>query len=347
VQPLRYGLPISSSADKGFIFAVFRTYQHKLGAVGQFDTDDVVLTTIGQLDTPIWRRRRAREGYDALFIDETHLFNINELHLFHFFSKREGPFPIIYSVDRSQAVGDRGWTTNDIASSLTESSSGEEARVRTIFRSSTDIVNLAFAIVSSGATLFTNFDNPIDVAASAFTDSDEKLASAPLYLTVPNEHALVEAAFQRAEHLQRELGCKRSEILIVTLDESLLTQLQQFAAERNKPHLLLKKRGDAQAVEGAGKSAQLILAHADYVGGLEFFAVILVGIDAGRVPPTQGNGNESSKNYLSYAAHNRLYVAVTRARYRVEFLGEKARGPSRILEPAIAAGVLSIRDLDI
>ncbi|WP_156115945.1 UvrD-helicase domain-containing protein [Bosea sp. UNC402CLCol] len=345
VPSLKYGLPATSDADKGFVYAIFRLYQNRLGQVGQFDTDDVVLTTIGQLDTPIWRRRRSREGYDAIFIDETHLFNINELHLFHHFSKSQGPYPIIYSVDRSQAVGDRGWTTSDIANSLSDSENADsETKVRTIFRSSADIINLAFSIVSSGAMLFTNFDKPIDNISSAFTDIDEKLTSPPKYLTVPNEDALIDNAFVRAEQMQRDMDCKRSDILIVATDENILDRLEKWAIERNKPHLFLKKRGDALAVEGARMSSQFILGHADYVGGLEFFGVILVGVDGGRVPPTD-DGTDSSRNYLSYAAHNRLYVAVTRARYRIEMLGEKARGPSKIIEPAIAAGVMLTDDL--
>jgi len=346
VPRLKYGLPIVSDADKGYVFSIFRRYQAKLGDVGQFDTDDVVLTTIGQLDTPIWRRRRVRDGYDAIFIDETHLFNINELHIFHYFTKVEGPYPIVYSVDRSQAVGDRGWTTRDIAESLAdEHADGGESKVKTIFRSSVDIVNLAFSIVSSGATLFTNFDNPLNVATSGFTESEEKLSVQPRYMNVANDEAMVEAAYARAEALSREMNCRRSDILIVSLDETILDLLETYAGDRNKPHTLLKKRGDTQAVELARQASHFIVAHADYVGGLEFAGVVLVGIDGGRVPPTTGEDSESSKNYLSYAAHNRLYVAVTRAKYRVEILGEKARGPSKILESAIHSDLLTVEDL--
>lgn len=345
IPPLKYGIPAISDADKAFVFTIFRRYQGKLGDFGQFDTDDVVLTAIGQLDTPIWRRRRAREGYDAIFIDETHLFNINELHIFHYFTKLPGPYNIVYSVDRSQAVGDQGWTTTDISESISNDSSSEgEARVKTIFRSSVDIVNLAFSILSAGATLFTNFDNPVNVAASGFTELEEKLTAPPRYLSVINDDEIPQAAFATAEHLCKELDCRRSDILIVTLDENLLERMEYFATERNKPHLILRRRGDAMAVEGARLSSQFVLAHADYVGGLEFLGVVLVGIDAGRVPPSAGGESESSKNYLSYAAHNRLYVAVTRAKYRAVIIGEKARGPSKILEPAIKSGLMSIED---
>jgi hypothetical protein len=349
VPPLKYGLPIKSDADKGFVFTVFRFYNSHLSDAGQFDTDDVVLTTIGQLDTPIWRRRRSRDGYDAVLVDETHLFNINELQLFHYFTRVEGPYPIAYSVDRSQAVGDKGWSTEDIANTLGDTRNGvvdEQGEVvRTVFRSSPDIVNLAFAILSSGATLFTNFDNPMEAAASGFTEGEERLCSEPVYYSVTNQQALIEGAFERAEVIQKELDCRRSDILIVSLNNDIVTDLREYANNRNKPALVLTRRGDATAVGAARESAQWVLGHADFVGGLEFQAVIIVGVDAGRVPPTANNENFSSKSFLSYVSHNRLYVAISRARYRVELLGEKARGPSRLIGSAIESGLLKERDV--
>jgi hypothetical protein len=349
VPPLKYGLPIGSDADKGFIFTIFRFYNEQLSNAGQFDTDDVVLTAIGQLDTPIWRRRRTRDGYDAVLIDETHLFNINELQLFHYFTRIEGPYPIAYSVDRSQAVGDKGWSTDDIANNLGDGRGnliGEQNEVvRTVFRSSPDIVNLAFAVLSSGATLFTNFDNPMEAAASGFTETEERLCAEPTYFHVANEQALVNAAFDRAEILQKELNCRRSDILIVSLSDQIVKELAEYAKGRNRPTLLLTKRGDAAAVGVARESAQWVLGHADYVGGLEFQAVVVVGVDGGRVPPTANNDNFSSKSFLSYVSHNRLYVAISRARYRVELIGEKARGPSRLVASAIETGLLQEHDI--
>ncbi|MET4274199.1 MULTISPECIES: hypothetical protein [unclassified Bradyrhizobium] len=299
----------------------------------------------------IWRRRRTRDGYDAVLVDETHLFNINELQLFHYFTRLEGPHPIAYSVDKSQAVGDRGWSTEDIANTLADSrgihADEQSEVVRTVFRSSPDIVNLAFAILSSGATLFTNFDNPMEAAASGFTEVDERLCSEPIYYHVANEQALIAGTFERAEILQRELGCRRSDILIVSLSKALVTELTDYAKGRNKPTLLLTKRGDASAVGAAREAAQWVVGHADFVGGLEFHAAIIVGVDGGRVPPTADNENFSSKSFLSYVSHNRLYVAVSRARYRVELLGEKARGPSRLIASAIENGLLKELDLEV
>jgi hypothetical protein len=101
------------------------------------------MTTIGQLDTPIWRRRRSREGFDRIYIDETHLFNINELSLFHHLSRSSENHPIAFSVDRSQSLGDRGWT-DELFDETLSPGAGVSGRTEVlgIFRCSPDIVNL-------------------------------------------------------------------------------------------------------------------------------------------------------------------------------------------------------------
>lgn len=43
---------------------------------------------------------------------------------------------------------------------------------------------------------------------------------------------------------------------------------------------------------------------------------------------------------ISYAWHNRMYVAVTRARYAVAMYGEMSRGTSSLLQPSVSFGFL-------
>jgi superfamily I DNA/RNA helicase len=337
--PLLYGIPTKWEADKGFIYSIFLRYQEKLGQAAQFDTDDVVLTAIAQLDTPIWRRRRVRHGYDAIFIDETHLFNINELHIFHFFTRSETSYPITYSMDRSQSVGDRGWTSNELSEAvISDLPPLEPQKLQTVFRSSPYIVDLAHSIVASGAMLFVNFENPLISSSSGFTEAEERKSAPPTYFELPNDESIIEAAFKHAERMQRELECKKGNILIVAFDRKLMDALQKYGNEKNKPVTLLKKRGDVEAVESAEASGHFVIGHADFVGGLEFFGVVMIGVDKGRIPAVTGDG--TTRNFLSYAAHNRLYVAITRARYRIEILGDKSRGPSDLLKHALKETIL-------
>jgi superfamily I DNA/RNA helicase len=97
-----------------------------------------------------------------------------------------------------------------------------------------------------------------------------------------------------------------------------------------------------EVIRRAEKSGRFVLSTPEYVGGLEFDAVILVGVDKGRVPPVRDVENLDSANFLTYAAHNRLYVAISRAKYRVFILGLSERGLSTLLQNAVASDGLSL-----
>jgi len=341
---LQYGLPIESQSDRGFVWRVFTRYQDQLKISAQFDTDDVVLTTIGQLDTPIWRRRRGKEGYDSIFIDEMHLFNVNELSIFHYLTKTTKAFPIAHSIDRSQAIGDRDWSDelfDEVLSPLKgDDGRVERTRVESVFRCSPEIVDLAFSVTSAGATLFTNFDNPLKAAASMFTMQEERKCTRPRLIECSKDEEMIGLAFSRADKMTKEMEVSKGEIALIAFNQEVFAALSDYASRHNKPIELLKQRGDIEAVQRAEKSGRLILSLPEYVGGLEFAGVVLVGVDEGRVPPAKSTTSIDSSNFLTYAAHNKLYVAITRARYRVEILGSKDRGISPLLSNAIATEML-------
>jgi superfamily I DNA/RNA helicase len=344
LSPLKYGLPLQITADKEFIFLVYDAYQQSLEASAQFDTDDVVLSANSQLSTPIWRRRRAREGFDSIYIDETHLFNINELTIFHKLTRSENQQPIAYSVDRAQALGDRGWTDSEFESAVDPQRIAQHLSaidVKSIFRCSPDIIDLAFAITSSGATLFTNFHNPLQAAISAFSAEEERKSRKPRYISYINDEAMLVDAFVQADSIAKELAAPRAEVAIVIFGEELFKSAQSFVANTRRPVELVKSRGDQDAVNRARQGGKYVLSSPEFVGGLEFGAVILVGVDAGRVPPLASGTNES-QSFLDYASLQRLYVSVTRAKYQVVILGNKARGASPALGSAISSGLLDI-----
>lgn len=340
---LRYGLPIENEGDKAFAFLLFSAYQRRLRASGQFDTDDVVLSALQQLDTPIWRRRREREGYDSIFVDETHLFNINELSIFHRLTRSTDHFPIAYSADISQSLADKGWEDGKISDALLattpRSQEEKETTFSSIFRCSPEIVNLAFSVTSSGATLFTNFHDPLEAASSAFTEAEERKCRPPQYIMYPTDEAMIAGAFEAAERLAGEMQSTRGDVAVVVFGNELFASIEKFARSANKAVELLKHRGDMDVVRRARSSGRFVVSTPDFVGGLEFDAVVLVGVDKGRVPPKISSDSTDSENFVSYASHQRLYVAITRARYRVELLGVKARGMTDLLANAAAHGL--------
>lgn len=345
---LTYGLPVESEGDKVFVFLAFKGYRKRLEQAGQFDTDDIVLSALGQLNTPIWRRRRSREGFDCIYIDETHLFNLNELSVFHKLTKSDSHFPIVYSADVSQSLGDRGWDdeTFDLALGGPSEASGKSLATvfKSIFRCSPDIVNLAFSVTASGATLFTNFQDPGVAASSAFTYEEEKKCARPAYWMFGTDEQMLKRALARADELATEIGCSKADVAIVAFGDALFADLERFAKVANKPIEVIKHRGDFDVVRRAKQGGRFVLTTADYVGGLEFSAVILIGVDKDRVPPRPSDVQPDSQSFLSYASHQRLYVAITRARFRVEIMGLTTRGASTLLASAIANDLIEVKN---
>jgi hypothetical protein len=341
---LTYCLPTETDNDKRFVFSLYKAYQTLLNEFGAFDTDDIVLTALGRLDTPIWRRRRVTEGYDAIIIDETHLFNLNELSVFHFLLRDLQKPRIIFSIDRSQATGERGITTRMVREALAGADApDQETRTKLIFRNAPEIVRLAEAVTSAGATLFTTFENPLLDVSSILLATDESVVKVPIYWECQNDDEMCKWCVERINTLCNELKCPMSDILVVAMTEGLLPLVRGALNFEHRKYVEILRRGDLEAVQKGQREGAVILSHPDFVGGLEFKAALIVGVDEGRVPPTEGAVKEESLHFLEFKACNRLYVTISRARLRVELFLSKQRGPSKLLKHAIDIEAISIK----
>jgi superfamily I DNA/RNA helicase len=339
---IAHAIPLKSDADFECVFGLYTDYQKKLVSAGYFDSDDVVLSALGQLDSPIWRRRKNTEGFDILFIDETHLFNLNELSIIHHLLKDEHISNIIYSVDRSQSLANISLETAQI-DEVFGNNDNTKVDLKTIFRSSSDIVRLAFSILSSGTTLFTNMENPLDRVEDAFTSQEEKRSQKPYCLEYESDGEVIAGAFLAADRLAMETSSKKSRIIIIATTESVLISLERYASDNNKPAKFIKRRADKKAQAEAEKGNKYILSGIDYVGGLEFDGVVIVGADKGHMPATEENLVDS-RHFLNHASYNRMYVAITRAKFGVAILYSSARGLSKILEFPIQEKAIFIAD---
>lgn len=338
----KYGIPVVNDADRNFMFQIFTYYQEELMKVGQYDSDDIILSAIGQIDTPIWRRRRIVEGYDACFIDETHLFNLNELSLFHFINKPSCANYIVFGIDRSQAVGEWNVDEEELMEQFDFKKEDEKSeKFSTVFRSSHDITCLAFNILSSGATLFTNFENPLLYSTSNFTREEDAKCEQPLYQMVVDIPQMVAESFDWVDGYIKKHHSHKANVLITCTSDALMYELKKYADHTNRSYEVLESRSDSKTIRKAKDAHRYLLGGIDYVGGLEFDAVVIVGVDGQRVPPSRESSD--AYHYMRYAWHNRLYVAVTRAKYAICLLGIKSSGPSVVIESAIGEEYLDYR----
>lgn len=333
----QYGIPCKKEVDFNFIHLIYVEYQRLLEGDAQFDSDDIVLSALSSLNAPIWRRRRDIEGFDACFIDETHLFNFNELCVFPYLNKTASQNNIIFAIDKSQFGGEIIDQAEDVFSmSIKDIDHAHNSHFSTVFRSSSDILNLAYNIMSMGSTLFVNFENPLD-RVGTFINADNPRYLYPQYVMSEDENMMIQDSFSAVDSLCKKHKASRAECAIIAMSDKLSTDLIRYCKSNNKPHEQLQSRGDSDTILKAKRSNKFVIAGVDYVGGLEFDYVILVGVDDSRVPP-RSEQKSHGFHFSNYAWHRRIYVALTRAKYGVTLFGNKIYGESPMFDNAIING---------
>ena len=342
VSRIKNALPVETEKDKEFIFSIFLAYQDMLRVSAVYDSDDITVQALAQWNAPIWRRERADRGFDYIFVDEMHLFNINEQHAFHFLTKsaEQKNIPLCFALDYSQAIGDRGDTSQDYIE--TAFGDAERNSYKTVFRSSQQITDFCAAISASGALMFQrDYRDPYDVPSSGFTHQEESWCQAPHLYMYDNETCLFNSLKTHIDKCKQDLQCKNYDIAIVSFEDSLLAEerVEELANLLGKRICVLRDRQAAVLSREAKTDDCIILADPSSVNGLEFKCVILYGVDEGRVP--QDNGvSDVSANYIKYIAFNQLYLSASRAKYRLFILGNNLHGVSSCLQYALENGKL-------
>lgn len=331
------GLFCKNDKDKEFVFRLFTEYQNILNTYNNFDVDDVILETLSRMNAPVWRRLRTDNGYDYIFVDEMHLFNINEQSIFHFLTKDHSKksIPICFALDNCQAIGDRGNTSFDYI----ESAFGtlEKKKYHTIFRNSPQIANFCASIAASGVLMFQKtFSNPYDTVQNNFTVQEEKKSQdSPTLYMYKNDEDLIKALGLQLDYLMKTLQCKQREIAIISFEPKLASAKgADIISEQIKKKVTFIDNNYCSISDN-----EFLLTSPYFINGLEFQAVILLCVDEGRIPQTIGT-NDISQHFVKYSAYNLLYLCSSRAKYCLIIMGSLLNGKSSCLEHSITAGYL-------
>lgn len=340
ISPISNGLPCITKKDKELIFSLFCAYQDELKADGSFDVDDVVMEAMARLNAPIWRRERASFGFDYIFVDEMHLFNINEQSVFHFLTKDlyQQKVPICFALDYGQAVGDRG----DVSTDYIEHAFGETVRKKyhTVFRNSPQITQFCTSIAASGVLMFReDFSNPYDETHSDFLPEDEAKSDVPTLYEYDSDEDMVSSLSQHLQDISRNLRCNPRDIAVIAFDSKFYSEkgISNICRQTGKSFVSLsagRVGGDRKTPAGS-----YILASPYDINGMEFQAVVMLGVDEGRVPQTTGT-SDISQHFIKYSAYNLLYLTASRAKYRLIILGNRLKGQSSCLKHSIEAQYL-------
>lgn len=287
-----------SIKERKIVYNIFKEYHKEIFEINNMlDSDDIAISALSYLRTPLWQLKRKKMGFDYVFVDETQLFNQNERALFQFVTKEAKPSPpIALALDDAQnlrAVSQAGLGTVGI----------NDVRSETLFsvhRSTQEILSLAFAILNHSDDLFTaDFPSFISTTKSMVKEKNPLIRFPTVYEC--HEKQMCSAITDKVCELR---NCNYRRIAIIVHSEDYWDDIVEHMKKQKKiTPFILDKRG-----ENLPDSPIVVLSRPDYVGGQEFDAVLCIGLEHGVYPKIIAHDNVITHT-LEQQAIREMYLA--------------------------------------
>ena len=324
------------------LYDIFRSSLREQACIG---ADQLTADYLVELGTNRWDRIREREGFDAVFVDELHLFNRQERMIPHLLMRNPAAAPVVvmaYDFKQSTraSFGAPLETTGPIQLSR-DMGLGETDRFE---------LNTAFRYTPEIAHMLEWIDQAIPAAGIAEELGNEwrkvSRASAlaagarPILVVLDGTEAIYNLVFPRAQRRARLL--KRGSAVAVLCMSEQLFETYVNAGKYRDTFLAIS---DREQLSGAYRSRQrFVLSMPEFVAGMQFDSVFLIEANEGEVR----DGPDFHGRNLQFVTQ--MYLGASRAEKKLEIFASKERGgASRCLLHAIehrALDVISPDDLE-
>lgn len=324
---------LENGADREVLLDIYDQFRNVLRELNVISTDQLMLDFMGYLDSFRWEIKRAQEGYDAIFVDEFHLFNAVERGVFLPLLKKRASSPALlmaYDVQQSPREAFLGLSNGNIQSPIGNFSvsNAQKVQLTDIFRYTPEI----------GAALrHISHENPIDGIDSDWLspDASSRLPSGPkpIAIQLGSTQALYDFAFENAVRLGKEMGYR--DVAVLSLSYPIFDQIKHSGKYRDRL-FVIDSREDLMKIQYTGK--RVIFSSPEYVSGFQFDAVFvcdanLNDADVGARTTWQNRRFASS-----------LYLAASRAKRTLFFLGDGSFGGlAEIVKSGVSNGFIELR----
>ncbi|MBA1259249.1 UvrD-helicase domain-containing protein [Pseudomonas oryzihabitans] len=315
--------------ERDFVFSLFEWYHREVfEKYGVLDPDDIALSLFGSIKTPVWRLRRKNEGFDYIFVDEAQLFNENERRLFSLLSNDKKPhIPIALALDEAQSF--YGQSNAGLATLGIKDISNQN--LDSIRRSTVEIAKLAFFVIQRSTNLFSS-DFPDFTSIESFhtPTKDKKFGKPSLEKETADSRDFGRFIFRRVREMRAD---NIRQIAIISHTETYWNEIEEEFSKSDLPFQVLRERGEKIKAD----QPVVVLCRPAQVGGQEFDAVIIAGLEKGALTVKENPALESA---IEQQMIRETYLSITRARYKVIFAISKSATENEILADAINANLI-------
>ena len=322
---------ILTAEERKVIFDAFQRYHAEIfEGYGVLDSDDVALSLLGKLRTPIWELKRRELGFDFVFVDETQLFNENERRVFPLLARgTTSHVPIVLALDEAQDI--YGQSTAGLGTLGIENVTSES--LSAIHRSTRAIVKLAFFVIQRSTDLFgPDFPDFTGIAENMEDDKHPLAANPRLELMAESHERLGRFVLKRLRAM-RKANLRR--IAVICFADQYWTPVLDDLKKSDLELKVLERRGERLPAS----EPVVVLGRPAYIGGQEFDGVVLVGLEQGLTPPRVVD-NDALAVAVEQQAFREMYLGITRARYQLVVVLPAGALPTPVLADAERVGLI-------
>lgn len=323
-------MKLEIGADRQVLLDLYDEYRTALRTLGVISTDQLTLDFVGYLDSFRWEIKRQQEGFDAIFVDEFHLFNAVERGAFLPLLKKSDTPPALlmaYDVQQSPREAFLGLNTSTVDTGVRSFSvaNAEKVQFTDIFRYTPEI---------AGALRQISHANPIDGIDSEWLSKDAtsrlKSGPKPTAIEFSSTEDLYDFAFDAAYTSAKDGNFR--EVAVLSLSYPLFDQIKAAGKYRDRL-FVIDSREDLMKLQYAGK--RIIFSSPEYVSGFQFESVFVCDVNENDTE-TGSRTTWQNRRFSSL-----LYLAASRAKRDLYFLGESNHGGlASIIKTGIANGTI-------
>jgi hypothetical protein len=284
-------LPIER--DRRFVLEIHRHYRNLLADMDTLSVDQMVGDLNSFLDGNTWDHLKKTRGFDAIFVDELHLFTSIERQVLHKLVRNtvspDGVAlrpSIFMAYDVKQSPRDTftqiGEKDSSLFSASTQLQNSDLIKLSKVFRYTPQIAEFLYDLDATFPAIDLAGEWE-EYAATAEVAEGER----PTLIIFKDEAELIKIVVDTAIRQARRLGGRRVAILCV--NETLFDHYDKVLKIRFKDRLIhISSRDTVLDLQHAGKKP--ILSMPEYVAGLQFEAVHLIHVDAQDAPKEMNIG---------------------------------------------------------
>ncbi len=332
-------LELPKEEDRRFVLEIHFLYRKMLSEMKALSIDEMIADLNLFLDSNSWDRERDVKGFDAIFVDELHLFTSLEKQILQKLTRRTADDDnrrirpnIFMAYDLKQSPRDTFVDYFAADGSIFSARSGlqhsELVQLNRVFRYTPEIADFLRDIDAA----FPAIDVPGEWDAYV-GEPELESAGKPVLVRFPNHLSQLEKVFRKARQAARASSGGGRRVAVLCVSEEAFAQYQNPARGRfSETAYLVNSREDTTNLRHLGK--RFVFSMPEYVAGLQFETVFLLNVDQAEAVASEGIGRRRqliSNTYLGASrAENGLFVCCIDGR----------GGPSDILDLAIERGSL-------